>query len=688
MRSLDAVGTRAAARADRAGLRSLRGACLALALVVFVSFAALVVYGGVVHAGRERDRVRRDVLTQARTLANHVETHLATRLDALAGLAEAAGRGSQGAIEAQLRLLQRSYADLAPVLVVDGRGAVLASTGPGGEGPRLRDPDLWRRGASGGRALIGEPRRSGADVVVGLYVPARAPDGQVPAGVVAELSLRPVLGLLGRVGLGAGTVAEILTPSGFMVAREPARAESREPRSAPRYRDLLRSEQGSEVVFEDGVRRLVGAAVIRPAGWVVAMGHPVTRVRTNAWTPLVLAVSGAVAALGLALVLALPVVRRTSDGLDRLRTAMRRLEVGDIPANLPVTVGGEVGALTEGFNRLLSWLRDRLGEYKALSHVEEAASAAIAGDRPLAEVPSDLLRNMVRGMNAEVGVLILREPEGLVARAAVGLWGVPVEGVVLRRGHQGLAGAVVEKRRVTLVPDTEADDLADEPYIQSAGLRSVVAAPMVSRGEVIGVVEIGYRAPHTFSVGEVQRLEAMVRRTVQAFEHAQALEVAPDLATRVGILKRRAALDGVALSDDLASYMAGEVTGSIRDVESYLTRILAFSDLTGRELGRELVEEFLVNIWRPEGHGPADAGDRARPPFLAVVRRGATELFETFKQYFGPSGPVEVVWDRRLRPRRSGRQVAVPERRRGDRRREPGLGPNARNYVLIRRHKP
>jgi HAMP domain-containing protein/putative methionine-R-sulfoxide reductase with GAF domain len=648
---------------------------------VFLAFAGLLGYAALVHGSRERERVQRDVLTHAQTLAQHVEFYLATRIDLLAGLADTASRG--GGLDSQLRLAARSYADLASIVVVDGRGGVLGMASSGRGPVRPGDTDLAGRGASGGRVAVGEPRRAGADVVVGLYVATdRAPNGPSGVAAIAELSLRSIQALFGQLGLGAETVTEILTPGGLVVARGPVPAAVTGTRAGARYPDLLRGEHGAEIAFEDGVRRLVGAALIRPAGWVVAVGRPLATVETDAWKPLVLSGAGAAAALALALVLALPLVRRTSEGLERLRGAMSRLEAGDIPANLPVTVGGEVGALTEGFNRLLGGLRTRLSDYKAMSRVEQAANSAIAGERPFREVLIDLLRNVVRGMEADAGVALLREPEGLVVRAAVGLWSGSVEGVALPRGRLGVAGAVIEGRRVTIVSDTEADGLAVEPYVEAARLRSLIGAPMVSRGQVVGVVEVGYRTPHSFAVAEVHRTEAMVGRMVQAYEHARALEAEPDLSARAGILKRRAALEGVALPDELAEYMAGEITGSIREVEGALTRILAFSDLTGRELGRELVDEFLVNIWRPEGHeAPARA---RRPQFLAIVQRGATELFEMFRQHFDRSGLVEVVWDRRVGPRRRGREVAVPERRRGDRRRKISLGPD-RHYVLIRR---
>jgi GAF domain-containing protein len=133
------------------------------------------------------------------------------------------------------------------------------------------------------------------------------------------------------------------------------------------------------------------------------------------------------------------------------------------------------------------------------------------------------LRKVVSGMAADAGVLVLQEDAELVAKAAVGFGAVQTEGVTVRRG-QGLAGAVMGGRDAIRVDDVDADYRVEEPYIKAAGLRSMVAVPVLSGDRVIGAVEVGYRNPHTFTDAEVQRLEVMARRTTQALEHERALE--------------------------------------------------------------------------------------------------------------------------------------------------------------------
>jgi signal transduction histidine kinase len=75
-----------------------------------------------------------------------------------------------------------------------------------------------------------------------------------------------------------------------------------------------------------------------------------------------------------------------------------------------------------------------------------------------------------------------------------------------------------------MIPDAEADYRVEEPYLKDGGVRSVAAFPLLVGDELIGAVTLGYRAPHAFPPDEVGRLEAIVRRTAQAIDRAQALD--------------------------------------------------------------------------------------------------------------------------------------------------------------------
>jgi chromosomal replication initiator protein len=74
----------------------------------------------------------------------------------------------------------------------------------------------------------------------------------------------------------------------------------------------------------------------------------------------------------------------------------------------------------------------------------------------------------------------------------------------------------------------------------------------------------------------------------------------PDFETRVAILKKKAALERVRLTDDVAYLIASRIKSNIRELEGSLTRMIAFCALTGREMSVDLAQEVLGELWGEE----------------------------------------------------------------------------------------
>jgi chromosomal replication initiator protein len=69
---------------------------------------------------------------------------------------------------------------------------------------------------------------------------------------------------------------------------------------------------------------------------------------------------------------------------------------------------------------------------------------------------------------------------------------------------------------------------------------------------------------------------------------------APDIETRLAILRAKADARGRSVPDDILLFIAQNVYANVRELEGVLTQVLAQQDLLGSELSLELVESVLV----------------------------------------------------------------------------------------------
>jgi chromosomal replication initiator protein len=75
---------------------------------------------------------------------------------------------------------------------------------------------------------------------------------------------------------------------------------------------------------------------------------------------------------------------------------------------------------------------------------------------------------------------------------------------------------------------------------------------------------------------------------------------APDVETKVAILKKKAQFENISLPNDVAFFLASNTSPNIRVLEGSLIRIIAFSQLTRTEITLDLAKDVLRNIIKTE----------------------------------------------------------------------------------------
>ena len=76
----------------------------------------------------------------------------------------------------------------------------------------------------------------------------------------------------------------------------------------------------------------------------------------------------------------------------------------------------------------------------------------------------------------------------------------------------------------------------------------------------------------------------------------------PDLETKMAILGRKSESQNVQLPSNVAEFIASKIKSSIRDLEGALTRLIAYSSLTGQPLTLAMTHQVLRNLMDADEH--------------------------------------------------------------------------------------
>ncbi|CAH2215335.1 chromosomal replication initiator protein DnaA [Tepidibacter aestuarii] len=71
---------------------------------------------------------------------------------------------------------------------------------------------------------------------------------------------------------------------------------------------------------------------------------------------------------------------------------------------------------------------------------------------------------------------------------------------------------------------------------------------------------------------------------------------APDFETRIAILRKKAQMENITVPNEVMTYIAKYIKSNIRELEGALTRVVAYSSLTNKEISFELAIEALKDI--------------------------------------------------------------------------------------------
>ncbi len=138
------------------------------------------------------------------------------------------------------------------------------------------------------------------------------------------------------------------------------------------------------------------------------------------------------------------------------------------------------------------------------------------------------------------------------------------------------------------------------------------------------------------------QLSAIEERLRERFESGLVADIRPpDFATRVAILRKRAAVDHVALTDtSVLDVIAERITHNVRALEGALIRIVAYHSLTGHPIDAYLITDVLDEI-HPSRRSGAASIDGIQAAVAAAYGISVEELTSS-------SRAARIAWPRHV----------------------------------------
>ncbi len=97
-----------------------------------------------------------------------------------------------------------------------------------------------------------------------------------------------------------------------------------------------------------------------------------------------------------------------------------------------------------------------------------------------------------------------------------------------------------------------------------------------------------------------KEIAGLEERLVSRFEWGLVTDIKPpDLETRVAILRKKAEVDEISLSDDVLEFIARNCRSNVRELEGAVIKLLAYASLTRRPITIELTGEALGGVLAP-----------------------------------------------------------------------------------------
>jgi signal transduction histidine kinase len=307
----------------------------------------------------------------------------------------------------------------------------------------------------------------------------------------------------------------------------------------------------------EGREVLTSFAEIAPLGWLVFVELPIDEAYAPLRATIVRTALLLLAALGLALLGGMLLVRKMVVPIETLRAGAARIGSGDLAKRISIKTGDELESLADQFNEMASKLEDSHAnleaqvevrtreleqsvlELRALGEVSQVVNSTLNLENVLATIVAQAVQlssttaGSIYVFDGQQQKFELRATYGMDPTTIAAFAGRPVD-----IGQRNVALALARQEPIQI------PDFHDEPassfkdFILEAGFRAVLLAPLLWQDEIAGLLVVRRKEPGEFPRGTVDLIKTVAAQSVQAIENARLFSELKEKSLQVEIESR------------------------------------------------------------------------------------------------------------------------------------------------------
>jgi len=317
------------------------------------------------------------------------------------------------------------------------------------------------------------------------------------------------------------------------------------------------TESGQAARNLQGREFLTSYAEIAPLGWLVFVELPIDEAYAPLRATIVRTALLLLAALGLALLGGMFLVRRMVVPVETLRAGAARIGGGDLSQRISIKTGDELESLADQFNEMASKLQDSHAnleaqvevrtreleqsvlELRALGEVSQVVNSTLNLENVLATIVAQAVQlssttgGSIYVFDEQRQKFELRATYGMDPATVAAFAGRPVD---IGERNVGLALARQEPVQIPDFRDEPASSIKD--FIMGSGYRAVLIAPLLWQDLAAGLLVVRRKEPGAFPKTTVDLIKTFAAQSVQAIQNARLFSELKEKSLQVEIESR------------------------------------------------------------------------------------------------------------------------------------------------------